>query len=312
MRPGIPQMSVLLLLLWSLVLVASARLPAVPTVPKALNSLQSRDVSDGYDNAYILTKGPWACNAAKRRMIDDAIKEAQELAEKAIGALKVKGAETSIAFRTWFGESNATPQMVNTLINQHYQTAFSHLRRPRLKTTLGYRGGLNFIETHGDPRPTANSLAYTCPPASGEYASICASDTVAAQQRLRSINSAGRTVPGTTFLILCPRFFKRRETNAQTIKMYKKDFGARGKVSKGYILLHELQHMEKATSPNPPADDLDDPLSYLHGGGQCYTASCCARLSDSKKIQNAENFALFALDVSAFPRAGKPTDSHKE
>ncbi|KAK1957330.1 hypothetical protein LY78DRAFT_592568 [Colletotrichum sublineola] len=245
-------------------------------------------------------------------MIDDAIRETQQFAGKAIAALKVKGAETSIAFRTWFGESNATPQMVDTLINQHYRTAFSHLPPPRFKATIGYRGRPKFIATRGDPMPTDNSLAYTCPPAVGEHASICASDTVAALQRLSSKTSAGDTVPGTTFFILCPRFFKSRETNAQTVEMYKEYFNAGGKISKGYILLHELQHMEKATSPNLPADDLDDPLSYLHGGGPCYTASCCARLSDSEKIQNAENFALFALDVSAFPRAGKPAKSHEE
>ncbi|KAK1992335.1 hypothetical protein LX36DRAFT_704158 [Colletotrichum falcatum] len=73
--------------------------------------------------------------------------------------------------------------------------------------------------------------------------------------------------------------------------------------SNGFIILHELQHMPKATSPDPKAEDELDPNSR----NECYSRSCCARLPDNLKIRNAQNFAYFALDIIANPDSLKYT-----
>ncbi|KAK2022779.1 hypothetical protein LX32DRAFT_645211, partial [Colletotrichum zoysiae] len=64
---------------------------------------------------------------------------------------------------------------------------------------------------------------------------------------------------GPTLLTLCNGFFNnRRLTNAEMVERYRKNVNAE-QHSNGFIILHELQHMPKATSPDPKAEDELDP-----------------------------------------------------
>ncbi|KAK2037360.1 hypothetical protein LZ31DRAFT_546941 [Colletotrichum somersetense] len=53
----------------------------------------------------------------------------------------------------------------------------------------------------------------------------------------------------------------------------------------------------------PKAEDVQNPND---SGSGCYSPGCCAALPGADKIRNAQNYALFALDVLAFPERAKP------
>ncbi|KAK1998211.1 hypothetical protein LX36DRAFT_656740 [Colletotrichum falcatum] len=63
--------------------------------------------------------------------------------------------------------------------------------------------------------------------------------------------------------------------------------------------------MQKATSPSPPATDVVE-SSPFWGTHKCYSMASCHRIPDADKIRNAENYALFALHVTALPWSAKP------
>ncbi|KAK1984002.1 hypothetical protein LZ30DRAFT_687196 [Colletotrichum cereale] len=62
-------------------------------------------------------------------------------------------------------------------------------------------------------------------------------------------------------------------------------------------------------APDAAADDLPESIPDFFGNDICYSPGCAARLPDTDKLRNAQNFALFAVDVLAFPNAGKPASS---
>ncbi|KAK1961845.1 hypothetical protein LY78DRAFT_540150, partial [Colletotrichum sublineola] len=223
------------------------------------------------------------------------IKEAQSLAEAALRILEVEGAETSQAFHTWFGASNASPQFVKKLRRQHYKTAFTHLRPPTIPAKVSIDKVMRYRALQeGSPDPGRNSLIYLCGRATSK---ICPKDSKAFSG---TFSTDVRKSP--TVLTLCHNFFyERRLTNAQMIDRYREDVTT-PEHSNGFVLLHELQHMRKATSPDPPASDELDP----NGKEPCYERDCCVNLPDKLKIWNAQNFAYFALDIIAHPESARP------
>ncbi|KAK1955722.1 hypothetical protein LY78DRAFT_708051 [Colletotrichum sublineola] len=211
------------------------------------------------------------------------IAEAQELANAAFSALRVKGVGTSRSFHSWFGASNADPQFVKKLLDQHYMTASSHLRAPTIP-------------------PGLNSLLYFCPPLSGLVSDLCGENDMA---QVFTFSAPGIPRTGPTLLAVCPAFFNEKVSpNARMVRAFRNNENMES-YSKGFYLLHELQHMPKAAYPDPPPIDIENP----RGDGMCYKASCCSRLKDDQKIKNAQNFALFALDVTANPERAKPGSS---
>ncbi|KAK1973328.1 hypothetical protein LZ30DRAFT_611175, partial [Colletotrichum cereale] len=294
MRPGTTQPRSLFLA--SLVLAGTPHFAAA-TVPDA--HAQRRDNGATYDNSYFVIQGTWKCTTSQLAIIDSSIKEAKELATTAVNALKVKGVETSEAFHVWLGRSTATPQLANTILNNHFETAFSLLPEPATPAAFRWTNAAEFKAPLGEPPLTNDSLVWGCPPLADQGGQICRERVQASVARVRGVENAP------TMLILCPEFFEVNVTNAQMIELYKASL-SNGDFSKGQILLHELQHMFKTTFPSPAPADLDEPLPETFGNKDCYSAGCCARLPDSQKLQNAENFAMFALDVSAFPELAKP------
>ncbi|KAK1995568.1 hypothetical protein LX36DRAFT_582117 [Colletotrichum falcatum] len=234
------------------------------------------------------------------QVIRAGLREAQQLADAASSALRVRGVETSLAFKTWFGTSNASPQFVTKLINQHYGTAYSHLVPPTIPVTLSFEERTKYVVGNGVPQPGLDSLIYLCPPKSGFMSDLCDAEDVA---RVITVNVKGRRV-GPTMLTLCPTFFDNRGfTNAKMVQSYQRDI-YKELYSNGFYLLHELQHMPKATYPDPRAIDVVGPQ-----GGTCYSIRCCALLEHDQKIRNAQNYAFFALDAAAYPDAVKPASS---
>ncbi|KAK2049606.1 hypothetical protein LZ31DRAFT_621113 [Colletotrichum somersetense] len=234
----------------------------------------------------------------------DGIQEARQLADAASKVLRVKNSETSLAFHTWFGKSNASPRVINTLLERHYMTAYTHLPFPTILIRISFGENTQYAVPRDKPEPGLNSLLYVCPSQGKPLNDHCnASDGGQPVAHIVITRNADRQRVGPTILIACPAFFdKKRLTNAQMVKSYRKNVD-KGRHSKGFALLHEIQHMPKATSPGPPADDVADPRDSSEG---CYSARCCTILPDDLKIRNAQNFAFFALDAVAFPKRAKP------
>lgn len=57
------------------------------------------------------------------------------------------------------------------------------------------------------------------------------------------------------------------------IKEWQRTLGFGSGNSKGRILVHEVQHMAKGTSPSEPAEDLSEPLPDIFGHDTCYSPS---------------------------------------
>ncbi|WQF89843.1 Putative metallopeptidase, catalytic domain superfamily [Colletotrichum destructivum] len=283
MRPRILQP--LTLYLWSLLLAWTAA-----------HSLQDRGYSDKFDNVYYVTQGEWACSKLKLERIQFGIKEAHRLAEKSINVLKTRGSETSPAYSLWFGKSNATPRMVDILLRQHYRTALSHLS-PSTKPTRFYVDKVpKFRAIKDNKKPTVNSIVYACPP-DNDSAKMCGPENPATAIYKQGGKSATR---GPTILGFCPTYFKHGvfAKNINMVDNYRRDRKV-DKPSRGFLI-------SKATFPDPPAEDVNKPDPTSSNNSKCYSPECCAKLSDSDKIRNAQNYALFALHVAAFPITGKP------
>lgn len=78
---------------------------------------------------------------------------------------------------------------------------------------------------------------------------------------------------GPLVLVLCPAFFELKNNNAEMIKEWQRTLGFGSGNSKGRILVHEVQHMAKGTSPSEPAEDLSEPFPDVFGHDTCYSPS---------------------------------------
>ncbi|KAK1710804.1 hypothetical protein BDP67DRAFT_407174, partial [Colletotrichum lupini] len=76
-------------------------------------------------------------------------------------------------------------------------------------------------------------------------------------------------------LLLCETFFdKTRPTNQGMVKQWQAE-SAIGDMSKGFVLVHETQHMLIATGAGERADDLKNPFfGFLDDRSEdCYSAT---------------------------------------
>ncbi|KAK2051667.1 hypothetical protein LY76DRAFT_528119, partial [Colletotrichum caudatum] len=286
-------------------MVTNIQLVAATTIPNLHSRLlRGRDSNDKYDNAYFVAQGEWACSPAALSALKPAFSDAQRLAQAAIDALQVSGVETSDAFANWFGDSNASPQVVTELLNEHFKPAMTHFLFPSFLAAVAFQDeGVLYQTRPQDPEPSDDSLVFACPPATQSPADICGPFTHAGVFEQFSQNSDGSVdFVGPTMLSLCPPFFQSTTTLDQMVQTWKAGLTIEP-MSRGFTLLHELQHMRKTTSPNPKADDVQNPND---SGSGCYSPGCCAALPGADKIRNAQNYALFALDVLTFPERAKP------
>ncbi|KAF4331992.1 hypothetical protein FBEOM_14220 [Fusarium beomiforme] len=254
-----------------------------------------------FDTAFYVFNGAWPCSQDQLKTISTAIDEAHSLAKAAVDALSKPSAEQSIAFDSWFGSSNGTPDRKDIILKRHFQTVSENL----VPATAAAQFRLShspFLNPQQGFTITESSLVYACPPA-GEP--VCDGNTVAAVQSRTGSRAA---VFGATLLVLCPDFFGNKPNLDSAVQLWKTEHTLGDNLSRGFALVHEVQHMMQGTeSEEERCDDLLDPFE---DNKDCYSASCCFRLSDAQKIKNAQNYAIYALDVLAFPEtAGSPSSS---
>ncbi|RBR17559.1 hypothetical protein FVER53590_12078 [Fusarium verticillioides] len=254
-----------------------------------------------FDTAFYVFNGAWPCSQDQLKTISGAIDEAHDLAKAAINVLSKSGSEQSIAFDSWFGSSNGTPDRRDIILKRHFQAVLENL----VPSTAAAQFRLShspFLNPQQGFTITESSLVYACPPASEP---LCDGNTVAAVQ---SATGSRAAVFGATLLVLCPDFFENKPNLDSAVQLWKTEHTLGDNLSRGFALVHEVQHMMQATeSEEERCDDLQDPFE---ANKDCYSASCCFRLSDAQKIKNAQNYAIYALDVLAFPdTAGSPSSS---
>ncbi|KAK1569911.1 uncharacterized protein LY79DRAFT_527850, partial [Colletotrichum navitas] len=253
-----------------------------------------RDFNDKYDAAYFIGQGQWACSPAALSALKPAIADAQRLAQAAIDVLEVAGSETSDTYENWFELlGNANPRTLTELLNEHFKPAMTHFLFPSKLAGIAFDNGeIIYKVLPQDRPPSLDSLVYACPPLTQTSGDICDPETNAATVSQFIQNADGSIQPtGPTILALCPKFFQSTTTIDQMVQAWKTELTIEPQ-SQGFILLHELQHMRKATSPSPKADDL--------------SINSCAALPAADKIRNAQNYPLFALDALTFPERAKP------
>ncbi|KAG5816552.1 hypothetical protein H9Q74_000851 [Fusarium xylarioides] len=254
-----------------------------------------------FDTAFYVFNGAWPCSQDQLKTISGAIDEAHDLAKAAISVLSRSGSEQSIAFDSWVGSSNGTPDRRDIILNRHFQAVLENL----IPSTAAAQFRLShspFLNPQQGSTITESSLVYACPPTSEP---VCDGNTMAAVQ---SATGSRAAVFGATLLVLCPDFFENKPNLDSAVQLWKTEHTLGGNPSRGFALVHEVQHMMQATeSEEERCDDLQDPFE---ANRDCYSASCCFRLSDAQKLKNAQNYAIYALDVLAFPdTAGSPSSS---
>ncbi|KAK1993470.1 hypothetical protein LX36DRAFT_586282 [Colletotrichum falcatum] len=256
---------------------------------------------DRFESEAVIIEGTWSCTPQQVLAIDQAVVEARELASNALTALSNPGILTSTAYRTWFGSALGGGPSIAALRDHHYQPVMDSLQPPSSDTAFRFEPQPNFPpDTVGN-----NSLVFACPPSSP---GPCSDGAMVAG--VNSPTESGPSTFGVTLLVMCPTFFDSgRLTNAQMVQIWKAQnhFEA---VSAGFSMLHEVQHMLIATGPGERAEDLPNPFfdGNTETAESCYTPSCCSRLPVADKARNAQNFAVFALDVTANPVEDEPAD----
>ncbi|KAJ4121916.1 hypothetical protein NW765_004741 [Fusarium oxysporum] len=213
-----------------------------------------------FDTAFYVFNGAWSCSQDQLKTISGAIDEAHDLSKAAINVLSKPSSEQSIAFESWFGSSNGTPNRRDIILKRHFQAVLENL----IPSTAAAQFRLShspFLNPQQGSTITESSLVYACPP-----------------------------LP------------------SHAVQLWKTEHTLGDNLSRGFALVHEVQHMIQATeSEEERCDDLQDPFE---DNKDCYSASCCFRLSDAQKLKNAQNYAIYALDVLAFPdTAGSPSSS---
>ncbi|KAK1948815.1 hypothetical protein LY78DRAFT_687342 [Colletotrichum sublineola] len=256
---------------------------------------------DRFELEAVIIQGTWNCTPQQLLAIDQAVVDARELASNALTALNNPRILTSTAYRTWFGSTLGDGPSIATLRDHHYQPIMESLQPPSGETAFRFEPQPNF-----PPNTVSNnSLVFACPPSSP---GPCTDEGMVAG--VNSPTEVGPATFGVTLLVLCPTFFdSRRSTNKQMIQAWKAQ-NQFDSVSPGFALVHEVQHMLIATGPGERAEDLPNPFfdGNTETAQDCYNPSCCSRLPVADKARNAQNFAIFALDVTANPVENEPAD----
>ncbi|KAK2038564.1 hypothetical protein LZ31DRAFT_559484 [Colletotrichum somersetense] len=257
-----------------------------------------------YDTVFYVAEGGWVCSKKQLKFLNKALDEARFTAKSAATALSVEKSEQSFAYRLWFGESNATPDKRKLILKNHYQSVSENMVHPTTPTGMKPQD-LSFYNTRKQKGSgvTENSLIYSCPPLED---SLC---------KKHKMNAAvNQNLPSrATLVILCPYFFEKTssiESVAMEWRVAGRVIGSSRQMNSGLTLIHEFQHMAKVTGPENVCHDMPDPSSTqldpaTRRPKACYSPDCCTRLSDSHKIQNAENYGLYAGYIQAWPEKAR-------
>ncbi|OBR02094.1 protease [Colletotrichum higginsianum IMI 349063] len=209
--------------------------------------------------------GNWPCSRAQIAAIESAVEYTKILANGAIVALDDSGRSSS-AYLRWFGHGNAYESDLKAIKEHHYGAVISELRAPE-------SGTVDSVEEGGaDPE----RLVYACPAAGSN---LCASGEAAA------VINAGDSGFRVNLLYLCPSFFNKVSHSRMLSNWRRGTYTS----SAGLVLLHEMQHLDAVVGSERRCVD------------HAYSVSGCEDLDDEEKITNAQNFAFFALDVTASP-----------
>ncbi|KAK1977803.1 hypothetical protein LZ30DRAFT_752604 [Colletotrichum cereale] len=242
-----------------------------------------------FDNMYYAAEGgDWACSSEQLRVIGDAIAEAVEVAQQTIRVLQKPGAEKSDAYLTWFGRTNANSFIKKRIIKHHYRIVRENLGVPSIPVQVNWDRKPKYQVTGEYPPVTTDSVVYAC-----------LDDTADSQEDCRNTAAfvtseeawGSPSLADTTMISFCPAFFSSRlNTKAEMERKWRQDSDPL--MSRGMVLLHEVQHMATATT------------RHLKSYDYAYSAEQCRWLHDASKTQNAQNYALFALDISVYPEKG--------
>ncbi|KAL0938160.1 uncharacterized protein CTRU02_207891 [Colletotrichum truncatum] len=210
-------------------------------------------------------KGKWYCPLEKIEAIENAVEYAKILANNAIVALDDSGTSSS-AYSRWFGDGNAHESDLEAIKEHHYEAAISELRAPE-------SGTVDFVN---EGNPDSQRLVYACP---------AADDIVCSSSEAAAVVNAGDQGLGVNLLYLCPSFFNKVSQSTMLSNWKRGEYTP----SAGMILLHEMQHLDAVVGADRRSID------------HAYLVRDCEELKDEEKITNAQNFAFFALDVTANP-----------
>ncbi|TDZ38302.1 hypothetical protein CTRI78_v010877 [Colletotrichum trifolii] len=229
----------------------------------------------------------WACGAEELNKLESTIDEARKLARNAAGVLAIGGSENSAAYTKWFGKGNANTKTRISLKMNNYDSLVNDLRFP--DNTVAFDG--KTLDPQG--------LTYVCWPQDEHH---CELGFIAGVIR-PGYHPGLRTSFRGHVLAMCPKFFNLASQDEVAAALKRESPTLR--LSAALTLVHEMQHVNLTTGNDRLCDDQIE-QSRIHGRGVgCYDIKCCSSIPDENKIQNAQNLALFALDVAAFPeRAG--------
>ncbi|TIC89522.1 hypothetical protein CH35J_012769 [Colletotrichum higginsianum] len=235
-------------------------------------------------------RGNWACGAEELNKLQDFIDNAQQLARNAANALGVGGSENSAAYLKWFGQANANARTRIAIKTNNYESVITDLRFPD--------GTFIFSRQKLDPK----GLSFVCWPQSDRH---CQMGYIAGVMPA-GYHPGFNTVFKGPILAMCPRFFNLPSQD-EVVKALTQESPTL-MLTAGLTLLHEMQHVNLTTGDERLCDDQIE-MSKTHGQGfGCYDIKCTTSIPDEAKIKNAQNYAFFALDVTAFPHRGKQTD----
>ncbi|CCF42767.1 hypothetical protein CH063_02919 [Colletotrichum higginsianum] len=238
-------------------------------------------------------RGNWACGAEELNKLQDFIDNAQQLARNAANALGVGGSENSAAYLKWFGQANANARTRIAIKTNNYESVITDLRFPD--------GTFIFSRQKLDPK----GLSFVCWPQSDRH---CQMGYIAGVMPA-GYHPGFNTVFKGPILAMCPRFFNLPSQD-EVVKALTQESPTL-MLTAGLTLLHEMQHVNLTTGDERLCDDQIE-MSKTHGQGfGCYDIKCTTSIPDEAKIKNAQNYAFFALDVTAFPHRGKQTDEGK-
>ncbi|KAK1980406.1 hypothetical protein LZ30DRAFT_594837 [Colletotrichum cereale] len=258
-------------------------------------TIQARDRSFTFDNVFWVSGGTWACKEKRISELNNAIDEARAVTQLAVQALRKPGSEKSEAYKTWFGKGNASPEIKNSILKNNYEALLRNLVRPTSRTYYDRHEQIPFPKLSNNPKTvTTQSLVFACPP---EEQQMCHRGSDA------FVISAKETwdYTGTTFLAMCPDFFGREKAMAEQAAEWRHNRKMRREIPRSIILIHEFQHMARATGFDNHRTDVQDPWSR----GNCYSPECCQNIPDESKIRNAENYGRFAAHVYTWPKTIK-------
>ncbi|KAK2018443.1 hypothetical protein LZ32DRAFT_613494 [Colletotrichum eremochloae] len=226
-----------------------------------------------------------SCGIQETLVIKNAIKRMRKYAIDASNFLEADNSYTTAAYVAWFGVQNANPVTAKGIINNIY----------------------NPIKALGkSPLGQINELAAT----EGAVVIGCSRDKNECKGK-RALAWAGDEA----IIELCPEFFqdlfRDEEVSVQ-------EWQARRELIKtqSRTLLHEMTHL-KALAGNWETDDYARSYEVPERDNSDFglltyiELSRLVGLDDWHKIRNAENYALFALDVYVNPsHAAQPVNLH--